>query len=89
MVVMLQAQLKLESHTIQNKLNIEIKSAGENNPKSYVIYDEKGSLLLVKKLTSISDFLKESVDLSLLPTGNYILQLNSEKGAASKKFIKN
>src|SRR5690554_2174490 len=64
---------------VKDILNLE----GLNTVESYVIYDVSG-----RKLEE-ADNNTQQINLSHLSNGVYLLQVNTDKGQVSKKFIKN
>jgi len=75
--------LSLYPNPVNNELNIETKQTIEVS--SISIYNTLGQLVVVvpnaKNITKI--------DVSSLSSGNYFVKINSDKGTANTKFIKN
>lgn len=64
---------------VKDILNLE----GLDNVESYAIFDITG-----RKLEQFNNFTKQ-IDVRHLSNGMYLLQINTDKGQVSKKFIKN
>ncbi len=60
-----------------NKINIEIKGAGENTTFSYALFDINGKMISNKKITSQI----ETIDVSSYPAAYYILNLQDGSGS--------
>lgn len=69
--------------TVFVKLNMD------HDYESLVVYDAKGSLMMKKDVRTSSQKDLISIDVSTLPQGSYILQLQSKKeGLKTNKFVK-
>ncbi|MGF7138115.1 phospholipase D-like domain-containing protein [Roseimarinus sediminis] len=67
-----------------NPVNKELSISGESQLRSLSIFDLSGRLLLIRKLEATS----ESVDLSSLSKGIYMLKVDSEEGSFIKRLVK-
>ena len=79
----LEASISLSPNPVKDMISITVPSDTVVN--SYEIYDVNGKV--VKTLNSATSSIS-NINVSELSVGNYILKLNSDKGTASKKFIK-
>ena len=78
-----EASISLSPNPVKDIISITVPTDTVVN--SYEIYDINGKV--VKTLNSATSSISE-INVSELSVGNYILKLNSDKGTASKKFIK-
>ena len=78
-----EASILLSPNPVKDILSISVATGTAIN--SYEIFDVNGKI--VKALNSSTSSISE-INVSELSVGNYILQLKSDKGIASKKFIK-
>ena len=79
----LEASISLSPNPVKNIISISVPTNTVVN--SYEIFDVSGKV--IKVMNSSSSSISE-INVSELSVGNYILKLNSDKGSASKKFIK-
>ena len=78
-----EASISLSPNPVKNIISISVPT--ETIVNSYEIFDVSGKV--VKVMNSNTSTISE-INVSELSVGNYILRLNSDKGSASKKFIK-
>ncbi|MFI5150997.1 MAG: T9SS type A sorting domain-containing protein [Bacteroidia bacterium] len=55
---------------------------------SYTLLNVLGSELVHKKLDMLPDAHKETIDISALPAGVYFMQVNSNTGSKTRRFVK-
>lgn len=77
-----EASVSLSPNPVRDVLSISV--ATNTTVTSYEIFDVNGKV--VKSMNSTSSI--SEINVSELSVGNYILKLQSDKGIASKKFIK-
>ncbi len=77
-----EASISLSPNPVKNVLSISVTS--DTTINAYEIFDVNGKV--VKAMNSNSSI--SEINVSELSIGNYILKLQSDKGVASKKFIK-
>ena len=68
-----------------NPVKTELHISSDDRLVSYKIYDASGRLIQNKKFQSDS----QTLNVSSLEKGNYILEIKTDKGISQKKFIKN
>ena len=78
-----EASISLSPNPVKDILSISVATGTTIN--SYEIFDVNGKV--VKAMNSSTSNISE-INVSELSVGNYILKLQSDKGIASKKFIK-
>ena len=78
-----EASISLSPNPVKDMLSISVATGTTIN--SYEIFDVNGKV--VKAMNSSTSNISE-INVSELSVGNYILKLQSDKGIASKKFIK-
>lgn len=79
---------KIYPNPVKDILTMEIYSQNERSTNSFAVYDEKGCMLVNKKLKSLCDFQLEHIDLSFLSSGQYFIELTSGGISSAKKIIK-
>jgi hypothetical protein len=77
------------SNPSSDVVKIEINPAKQINSSSYAIYDMTGRMYYSKKLGKISATLVESIDISSLARGQYLVELTLDGIASAKKIVKN
>ncbi len=80
------AELKLFPIPAATELNIVMNGATGTNAVA-AIYDAKGSVVMQWAEPMTDTRYAKTVDMSALPTGNYILQVNCGMGNINKQFV--
>jgi hypothetical protein len=66
----------------QNEITIRLNALDQM--KEIKIYSLNGSLIKTMRVSGI----EETITIDELPNGNYLIELQSEKGAYHKRFVK-
>ncbi|MEP7169932.1 MAG: T9SS type A sorting domain-containing protein [Bacteroidota bacterium] len=83
------SSFKIFSNPSKDAVIMQINPTKEVNKSSYAIYDMTGRLLYTKNLGKISNTRTESIDISSLSKGQYLVELTLDGIASAKKIIKN
>jgi hypothetical protein len=82
-------EVNIYPNPVNSIFNAEIKSAENDKTIALVLYDSRGSKVYEKMITLIGNSKLESIDISNLKTGIYLLQINfGNKKQIVKKVIK-
>ena len=80
--------LKLQELFKQDVIDKWIKSADQSGVLSGTTFSELSNILLDKKVQLEGSDRKVPIDMSLLPSGNYLLKIRSAQNEETIKFIK-
>ncbi len=84
--LVLDVQLKLSPVPTRDRLKVVIDSETVNGRLAFKLVDLQGKEFLNGSIFKSSNQHEQTLDVSSLPSGQYLLDLVSENGSASKKF---
>lgn len=82
------SSFKILSNPVKDKCTLEITTPKASNKNSYTIFDMAGNVLLYKNIGRITEKHSESLNLSSLSNGTYLVEVNINGTSSAKKIIK-